>query len=283
VLGDTRFTTEFVTEYGNRPTIAAYLFLFSAYCAAGIAGFLLLIRRYSLAAPDRSLRVGLTTMMLGAVTGLLWATWKIVVLVVNWVSPQPVGVEAVVTALLSSTTAALVTIGAAIPLAVRYVRGPLRRHRSTRHARQMDPLWRELHEAVPEIKLGVADAHNDEFSVYRRVIEIRDANLALRVYCHPDVADWAIEAARARGLADDEVDVIAEAAMAAAMIEAHAAGVRYHTDAATAETPQAGTGNIDAERDWLIRVARAFAHDPTVRQIRERVRHEVGAARSGKR
>ncbi|MCE7009788.1 hypothetical protein LWC34_44305 [Kibdelosporangium philippinense] len=266
--GDTQFEIEFVTVYGNRPTIAAYLTLFSAYCAAGLGAFVALIRRYSAAATDRALRVGLNIMMLGAFAGLLWALWKTVVLVINRLSASPVAAEAEVTALLSSTAAALIAVGGVVPLVAR----PIRRARTARRLRALEPLWSELHGVLPEIKLAVDD---DDFGVYRRVIEIRDANLALRAYCHPEVRAWATEAAQQRGITGDQIEVLVEAAVTASAIEAHAAGVRYHPDPRTAESPNAGTGDINAERDWLIRVSQAFAKDPTVRDIRERVRTEV--------
>ncbi|SMD23842.1 MAB_1171c family putative transporter [Kibdelosporangium aridum] len=273
--GDTQFEIEFVTVYGNRPPITAYLTLFSAYCAAGLGAFVALIRRYSAAAPERALRVGLNIMMLGAFAGLLWAAWKTVVLVINRLSSSPVAAEAEVTALLSSTAAALIAIGGVVPLVVRYVRDPLRRARTARHLRALEPLWSQVHDVLPEIKLAVDD---DDFSVYRRVIEIRDANLALRAYSHPEVRAWATEGAEKRGITGDQVEVLVEAAVTASALEAHAAGVRYHPDPRTAETPNAGTGDINAERDWLIRVSHAFANDATVQEIRSRVRDEVSSS-----
>lgn len=277
VLGDTRFTTEFVTEYGNRPAITAYLALFSAYCGWGLFAFVRLVRRYSAATPERPLRVGLNIMMSGAFVGLLWAAWKTVVLVVNRISPEPVKAEALITALLSSTAAALVAIGAMVPLVIRYLRDPVVRARTARHNRQLQPLWEAAHHALPEINLDPTHG-DDEFVVYRRVIEIRDANLALRVHCHPDVRAWATAAAQARGVVGDQVEVIVEASVIAAAIEAHAAGVRYHTDPSTAETPRSGTGDVNAERDWLIRVSQAFTQDPVVQEIRQRVRDEAASA-----
>lgn len=270
-LGDTQFEIEFVTVYGNRPPITAYLALFSAYCAAGLGAFVALVRRYSAAATDRALRVGLNIMMLGAFAGLLWAAWKTLVLVINGLSTSPVAAEAEVTALLSSTAAALIAIGGVVPLVVR----PLRRARTARNLRALEPLWSQLHDVLPEIKLDVDD---DDFGVYRRVIEIRDANLALRAYCHPDVRTWATEAASQRGITGDQVEVLVEAAVTASALEAHAAGVRYHPDPRTAEAPHEGTGDVNAERDWLIRVSRAFADDPTVKEIRARVRDEVSSS-----
>jgi hypothetical protein len=281
--GNTRFTTEFVTVYGKKPLITAYLFLFSAYCASALAAFLMLIRRYSAASMERALRVGLNIMMLGACAGLLWAGWKTVVIIIDEISPEPVKVEALVTALLSSTAAALIAIGGVIPLAIRYVRDPFRRARTARYYRKLEPLWREMHQVLPEIKLSPADHGGDDFSVYRRVIEIRDANIALRVHCHPDVRGWATEAAQQHGITGDQVEVLVEASVIAGAIEAYAAGVRYHTEPSTAETPLIGTGGIDAERDWLVRVSQAFARNTTVDQIRRRVRDEVSSSQPDKR
>ncbi|MBF6064979.1 hypothetical protein IU494_30500 [Nocardia terpenica] len=268
VAGHTRFTTEFVTVYGKRPSITAYLALFSAYLSWAFVAFIALIRRYSAATPDRPLRAGLRIMMLGAFAGLLWAAWKTIVLVINQVAPHPVRVEALVTALLSSSAEALIAAGGIVALAFRFVRVPLERARTARYCRQLEPLWSQMYRALPEIKLAPIE-QGDEFSVYRRVIEIRDANLALRAHCHPDVRRWAVEAARQAGITGEKADVIAEAAVIAGAIDAHAAGVGYPAESAAVEMHR-GTGDIESERDWLIRVSRAFAGDPIVQQVRGR-------------
>ncbi|MFI9504940.1 MAB_1171c family putative transporter [Nocardia sp. NPDC052566] len=283
IIGDTRFTAEFVTVYGNSLPITAYLVLFSAYCASAFAAFLALIRRYSAATPERPLRIGLNTMMVGAFAGLLWAAWKTVVLVVNRISPQPVAAEALITALLSSTAAALIAIGAVIPLVIRYIGAPIRRARTARYDRELTPLWRQVHHALPEINLSPIEDSGDEFSIYRRVIEIRDANLALRAHCHPQLRRWATDAAHHHGITGDQVQVVVEAAVTAGAIEAHAVGVRFHTAPSTAEASHIGAGDLSAERDWLIRVSRAFAQDLVVQQIRQRVREELGSAAPEKR
>jgi len=222
-------------------------------------------------------------MMLGACAGLLWATWKTAVLIINRISPQPVKSEALITALLSSTAAALIALDAVIPLVIRYIRNTLRRMRTAQHHRDLEPLWREVHQALPEIELTPVELGEEDFGVYHRMIEIRDANLALRVHFHPKVRSWVIEATHHQNITGDELEVIIEASVIAGAIEAHAAGVRYHTDPSTAETPHIGTGDITTERDRLIRVSQAFAHDPVVQQMRERVREDANSTIVGGR
>ncbi|CAM4478618.1 MAB_1171c family putative transporter [Nocardia ninae] len=278
LVGNGQLEIAFVGAYGKRPPFAAYLLIFSAYVSCAFAAFIALIRRYSAATLEMPLRVGLYTMLAGAVTGLLWAAWKTVVMIVNLIRPRPVAVEPLVTAVLSSSCTALICIGAVIPVVVRFARDWLRRARIGRYHRDLAPLWRQMHAALPEIKLAPVDGGDDDFSVYRQVIEIRDASLALRPHCHPDVRRWALEAAELRGLTGDQVEIVVEASVLAGALEAHAAGVRYPLDSSTTAAPPIGSGGFDAERDWLARVSRAFARDPMVRHIRRRVREEVSSA-----
>lgn len=278
LVGNEQLEIAFVGAYGKRPLFAAYLLVFSAYVSCAFIAFISLIRRYTAAAPDKPLRVGLYTMMAGAISGLLWAAWKTAVMIVNFVLPTPVGVEPVVTAALSSASTALICFGAVIPGIARFAHDRSDRIRTVRRHRALEPLWRQMHAAIPGIKLSPADDDADEFSVYRRVIEIQDANLALRPHCHPDVPRWVSEAAERYGMTGDQIEVVTEASIIAGAIEAHSAGVRYSVDLSSTYRPSTGPASFDTERDWLIRVSRAFVRDPLVAHVRWRVRREVGAA-----
>ena len=76
------------------------------------------------------------------------------------------------------------------------------------------PLWAVLRQAIPEIELPLDPAMrwSIRYRLYRRVIEIRDAQLALRPYAEPERVARAAAAARSSGLAADAVAAVAEAA-----------------------------------------------------------------------
>jgi hypothetical protein len=68
---------------------------------------------------------------------------------------------------------------------------PCRWLRAYRRYRALEPLWSALHAELPEIALTVPGPGRRiplwqaEFALYRRIIEIRDAQLALRPYVEP--------------------------------------------------------------------------------------------------
>ncbi|KJK59979.1 DUF6545 domain-containing protein [Saccharothrix sp. ST-888] len=112
--------------------------------------------------------------------------------------------------------------------------------------------------------------HGVRFALYRRVIEIHDAQLALRPYRHPDAAAWVCELDP--GCRPETV----EAAAIAAAVESVRAGRRHAAwTAPGAGAPAAGSTAV-TETDWLVRVARAYRSAAVVAAVRNRVRAELG-------
>jgi hypothetical protein len=130
---------------------------------------------------------------------------------------------------------------------------------------QLRPLWAALSGEVPAIRLApvpVARWHA-RYLLHRRVIEIRDAQLALRPYAGHDAAELAAAAADAHGLTSAEREAAAEAALLAAAIRARRSGAPYAGLAArraAAPQPAGGTGEPDllAEAAALVMISRAL-------------------------
>ena len=91
---------------------------------------------------------------------------------------------------------------------------------------RLRPLWAAVRQVVPEVTLprpaGVR--RNIRYRVDRRVIEIRDAELALRAYAPPNVVGRAEAAARSAGLDSGQAVAVAEAAVIAAALTARRGG-----------------------------------------------------------
>ena len=139
-----------------------------------------------------------------------------------------------------------------------------------RRLREMRPLWAALREAVPEAGCAVSGGARPtaRSRLYRRVIEIRDAALALRPYQDPATRAAATAAAIEAGLGGDDLLATVEASFLAA-------GVRAKTAGRPAERGTPGTagpavsGGVDlvSEAAWLVKVSRAFASSPLVREL----------------
>ncbi|MEU3776936.1 MAB_1171c family putative transporter [Streptomyces sp. NPDC032472] len=159
------------------------------------------------------------------------------------------------------------------------ITAPLRRLRSHRDLRRTAPLWAALYAVRPEIALEppVGLSGDPEFALYRRVIEIRDGQLALPVHLHPRVPEWAADACRAARLDERRTAATIEAAVLTAALEAAAAGRRYPYPATPGHAPPATPPDLHTESSRLTLVADAFIHCPIVAGIRRRVRADLHA------
>ena len=140
---------------------------------------------------------------------------------------------------------------------------------------RLRPLWAALRQVIPEATLprppGVR--RGIRYRVDRRVIEIRDAELALRAYAPPEVTGSAEAAARSAGLEPGRAVAVAEAAGIAAALAVRGDGEPPRRDGTQAEVINAVPVNdLRAEAARLILVARAFRRSPVVQRI-------AGAAR----
>ncbi|GGU06316.1 hypothetical protein GCM10010256_77960 [Streptomyces coeruleorubidus] len=101
-------------------------------------------------------------------------------------------------------------------------------------------------------------ARHDELSflVSRQIIEIRDAQLALRPYVDPAVAQHARKLIARSNVPADQVEAFVEATQVKAALQAMEEGnAQQHT---TTVPHHPAAGDMGIERDWLIRVATAF-------------------------
>ncbi|WP_309111979.1 DUF6545 domain-containing protein [Saccharothrix sp.] len=142
------------------------------------------------------------------------------------------------------------------------------------------PLWQHMTAAVPHVQLDDTDqacvtpTPTGEYRLYRRVIEIRDAQYTLRPHVPPEIRDWARATARERGLDPTAADILVEAAELGAALDAHRAGRRRHPEVLEALTPQhlSGPPNLIAEARWLTQIGTALRSNPDVAALRRRAK-----------
>lgn len=276
---DTDYTPEFAATYGRDPHIVAYLVIYLAYMSWGLASFLRLMLRYVRSPELESLlRTGFRVVLASAVVSLIWVGWKAAGVVVLAAAGHALPHQAAVAEGLALLAVGSGSAGATFTgwwPAVRNL--PIRWQ--VRHAtRRLTPLWKRVIEDVPQVQLDEVDdkhltrAERDEYRLYRRTLEIRDAQLALRPYIPPGIPGWALAAAGERGLDPVAGDVLLEAAELGAALDAHRAGRRHHpenVDVVMAQHSPA-TPDLLAEARWLIRVGTALRRDPDVAALRGR-------------
>ncbi|MFF5100378.1 MULTISPECIES: DUF6545 domain-containing protein [Actinosynnema] len=160
---------------------------------------------------------------------------------------------------------------------------PVRR-RAWQITQDLAPLWRQLTAEIPQVRLHSVDedslspSKRARFRLYRRVLEIRDAQLVLRPYIPPELPGWALATADMRGLDATAADVLLEAAELGAALDARRAGRRHHDEVVDLILPRnrSGTPDLLAEAHRLVRVGTALRGDPNVIALRRQAEEAVG-------
>lgn len=269
----TQFTVEFATTYGDNRGAIVYEALYVAYMCWGMISFIWLIRRYARRDGDRLMRWGLRINMVAAGVGLTWAAWKIVNAVVVVVKAHPITEQAGVSELLGALVVGLIAAGVTLPSWARWALALAAAYRAWCAYRALTPLWTTLVREVPEVALPDADFGDGiDYALYRRVIEIRDAQLALRPYIPPDLPGRVAEAARAANLEPHQAARLVEATELAAAIIAHQAGHRYETNAARPGILRQRTpADLHVEARWLASLTNMMRRDTLIAELLERV------------
>jgi hypothetical protein len=227
----------------------------------------------------------------GSMGGVLWAAWSGVRPLIALVSGQVLATTAPVGSVLGALCLVLWLGGSTLTAWAKGMLNPVVTVRALLRYHGMRPIWAVLRAAVPEVELGARPSRwlpmplrDVEFALYRRVIEIHDARLALRPHVPPEIPESAREAARSAGITDESTcAAIVEAATIATAIIAREADRRYASTGPS--IPDSGVPDVGTEALWLSQVSRAYLRSRVVREIREgyRARADHGARASAAR
>ncbi len=262
-----------------RAAMAGYDLVFTLCAGWSITCFLAALRTCAVGLEHGPLRIALRLYTAAAAVGLLWSTWTLNDLVAVLSTGRQGMQEDLTSAVLGGLCLALVLAGTA---AVVWPRQCTRlRHwwQAWGAYRRLGPLWRALHTDLPNIAFGHAGRlrrtlpHDARFALYRRVIEIRDAHLALRPHFPPPLAAWRpTSGPRATPSA-----AMIEAVNLGVAIEALRHDYRFTHGPSTPQPPAQRLDGLEAEIAWLVDVADAFTHSPAVARVRHQVRRDLRA------
>lgn len=271
-------SAEVTAGLGSDPAIAVYVLLHVGYMAIGMLRFAWRIRRFAAGTTSRAVLIGVRLTLIGLVFGCTWALWKTGVIGVQVVGLAHVDTASGPSLLLSGLCALFVAAGGSYAIWSRPMRILSQHVRRRRAYRQLEPLWTDVAAALPRIHLDAPDANLQE-ACYRRVIEVRDAQLALDTYVPDEVREEATRAALARGDDVDQARVVAEAASLATGLDAFRRGARRPNTTSAAGNAAVGQhADTLAEAAWLLRVDHARQHDPIVTAIRQHHQNGVQTA-----
>lgn len=233
-----------------RPSVLLYQFALTGYPVGCLAVFALSLARNAATRPPGTFRAGLHVIVAAAVATIGWGLFS--------------GLPSLTFALTGFGVQEFLPVSRNIGLAAMtlWVVGALltawdgtaRLLRTWRGIRAVTPLWKALVAAQPQIELPAR--HDLEFTLYRRLIEIRDGLLALRTHVPPHVQDWL------RSPVDDPTRAAAELAAAMVMRDAGRSWPQQPSGR-TGEAP-----SVEAETAWLGAVSSAFTRSPVVREVR---------------
>lgn len=247
-----------------RIMLGGYDALFTGYalwCVFGLGAVLVFHLRQ---AGPGLLRFCLRLAVAAVAAGMMWTAWSLDDIRAALVTGTQDGGEDGLSNLLGMLCVLPAVAGATAPLWSSRLAPPLRWWRAYRRHRALEPLWSALHAQFPEIALaphvrwhGFLPWHA-EFALYRRIIEIRDGQLALRPYLEPvpeaKVAEPSIATAQCLPAAAEH-----EAAALAAALANHRLGRRRVTERDNGPALRQVPATVDGEAVWLVHVARALA------------------------
>lgn len=149
----------------------------------------------------------------------------------------------------------------------------LRQYRMWAAWRRLRPLWEVVSQAAPQVRLPsrAGTLLNARYRLHRRVIEIRDAELALRPYWDQRVAAEAVGAAASAGLPPETRDAIAEAAVIMTALAVRRQGLSAGGSIAAGSLISAPRNDLWSEAARLLLVADAI-RSPVVRALANRPR-----------
>ncbi|MEU8262969.1 MAB_1171c family putative transporter [Micromonospora sp. NPDC048999] len=264
-------------EYATDPAVTAYLLIFMtlgffAYCI----DITRLCWRFARICGRPWLRRGLRVTAVGAAFALLYSTNKIAYLIAYWTGNRPTG-EREIAAVLVTISALLMMAGLTMP-----AWGPIltitRRWDDLRSYRRLEPLWRDLIAALPELELDeslrrtLTAVRDIDYALTRRVAEIRDARLALRPYLDGRVTALAEQFADEVELTADRRQAAVEAGQLACALHARRAGLATALPQPTDDMHRP-SGGYAGEIAWLTLVASAYTRSLVVAQTLAASRH----------
>lgn len=286
---DAPFDPDLAAVLATEDELAVGQAVYWGFLTVCITWFIVLMRRYLLRPDVRPLmHYAMVTATLSSVVGLMWLGWNAIILLVERIGGRFTSDPLDISRILSTTAAGLMAAGLTLPLWIRALRRRVTRRRTRRAVRDLDPLWSELTELLPDIALHSAMNCGPEVVLYRRVIEIRDAELRLIRYVPPDLASR-IRGAQSRqvhsrtGRRAHRVPVetrIAAAAFGTAMANFRT-GRRQANAPAGTHIPSTAFSDVLAEARWLIAVHRCMVDDPVVTQIVHSARPDARAGEHG--
>jgi hypothetical protein len=254
---------DYVLEHAGRPIVAAYMMAYLIFFTIGLIQTARLCLPVARVVDKPALRRSLRFAAAGAITGMGYTTGRVADIIgaqlgVDIYLWEPIAI------LCAAAGGLLLLVGLMIPLWAPKVAEAADWLRSWRTYRRLFPLWRVVDLAMPEVVLARSHvAWFDRispwrlrFRLYRRVIEIQDARLAVRGHLGPDLLAAAARRADGRSLNGVDRQAFVEAVALRSALLACRAGAP--ATAGPVVLDHAAGVDPAAELAWLLKLADVF-------------------------
>jgi hypothetical protein len=273
----THSTDTFASEYGREPRIAAYLMIFYLYSAWAQIRLIALVWRFANAAGAHTFVCrGVQLTFIAAGLMLAWLGWEAIELGFLIGRDHVPPAQFQLMEYLSPTAMALGAVGCAFATLATYIGRYVTSWRTRLAIFWLRPLWTALVSAQPQVLLPLtAVKRTPEYHLYRKLVEIRDAQIALVGYVPSDLPNWAADISAENHLSPIRTRQVTEAACLLAALRAQKSGRRPHGDPSTSAVAWPTVATVPRPLDeaaWLIGMHRAMRRDRLVGHLCRRVR-----------
>lgn len=261
-------TTEFTTAYANAPYVVEYWLAYLSFLGFALADVARMSWRYSRPAGGL-VGAGLRVLAVGSASGLVYVAHKATYVGLRRWTDVDVssGWHTAASRSAMVLCVVLAAFGTTLPRWGPGFARMLDRIHHLRTHRRLRPLWESLAVGCPDRVLvrhprGWIDAWNlndIDFRLYRRIIEIRDAQLELRPFADEEAAAVAREAAFSAGLRGRKLAAAVEAGALRAALLARRAG---RAPSGWQAVQQVEPADLTEESEWLLEIARFFDRPP---------------------
>lgn len=269
----------FTARYGDEAAVLGFELVLLAYMLWAMCSTITQPWRYArLVAHKPATQLGMRLVAMGTATGVVYTVQRgthLVSLALEF--SYPIGDPELLGDALKSVFIAFCVIGATIPAWGPSLGVPLlcRWVCWYRMCLRLYPLWRDLYRVRPEIALlppkapliEMLDPRNLRFRLYRRVIEIRDAWVALRPYMDPAVTVYTWECCKELRLSESDLRATIDAASLAVAIQFRAVNPR--SSSRLFQRSQVSPSDVGLHREiaHLEKVAACYKDSPIVREV----------------
>jgi hypothetical protein len=277
LASDVGFGDEFTAVSAKHGSLIAYQLVFLGYMSFCASRIVLLLRSYlSRRDIQVTMRWGLRAVVFGAGAGIVWIIWAILVMATTHADRPLVEHPTIVAEVVGAVCITLMALGSTMSAWGARIHRTIRNCRLKRALRDITPLWRLLTTVIPDVTLRQPNLTDPELLLYRRVIEIRDAQRRLLSYVPPGIPTQVVLLASARERRLDTIAVRTEAAALVIAIDAYRARRRQPTEQSWIRFPDSTQPSRLDEARWLIRVHAAMRDDRAVGRVVAWAHRQVG-------